>query len=398
MRGRAPGRPRARWALGAGTALVVLAAACGGSPAPPRSAPAARVVTFGVVGNRGKIAALEHDRPTPVPGIAGTVVQIATSNSDGYALTAAGTVWAWGVGSSGELGDGAAPATARRAVEVALPAGVRIASLADPMPFDGALAVDTAGHAWGWGLDADGDLCLPGSVLLRPERLPLAQVTLAVGARTHALVEAAGTVEACGSGQGGALGTGSSASSATPVPVVGLPGGGAVVALTASWEGSGALLRDGTYDDWGYGPDGQLGDGATADSDVPVRVVLPGPVRQVFQGGSGATNGQTVAVLRDGSVWAWGDGRRGQLGDGSTVDAATPVRVEVPRGVTFRTVVSGGYSSYAIDGSGHLWAWGGNQNGQLGLGAGVRYATAPVAVGTRLTQVAATASNVAGLT
>jgi alpha-tubulin suppressor-like RCC1 family protein len=59
-------------------------------------------------------------------------------------------------------------------------------------------------------------------------------------------------------------------------------------------------------------------------------------------------------------------------------------------------VNSGGYACYAIDSSGRLWAWGGNQNGQLGTGTGTRFETYPVDVGIRLTQVSSTASNVAG--
>jgi hypothetical protein len=55
-------------------------------------------------------------------------VQIATSNSDGYALTSTGAVWAWGVGSYGELGDGKTPPYDTTAVKVAFPAGIKIAS------------------------------------------------------------------------------------------------------------------------------------------------------------------------------------------------------------------------------------------------------------------------------
>ena len=73
------------------------------------------------------------------------------------------------------------------------------------------------------------------------------------------------------------------------------------------------------------------------------------------------------------------------------------MRVNVPAGVTFVTVNSGGYACYAIDSSGKLWAWGGNQNGQLGTGRGTLIETSPVDVGLRLTQVSSTASNVAGL-
>jgi alpha-tubulin suppressor-like RCC1 family protein len=350
-----------------------------------------------VVGNRGAISQLELDRPTPIPGISGEVVQIATSNSDGYALTSSGTVWAWGVASYGELGDGAHPAYSTRAVRVDFPSGVMISSLANPMPFDGALAIDSRGHAWGWGFNVGGDLCLSGLMELRPSELPLGDVTLATGARTHSLFSSGGKVYACGSGEYGVLGTGSTTSSSTPVPVVGLPSTARVTALTSSWEGSGALLSTGAYYNWGYNAAGQLGDGTTADSAVPVRVMLPTAVRQVFQGGSGAKNGQTVAILADGSVWAWGNNDRGQLGDGTRVSSDIPLRVDVPPGVIFVKVSSGGYASYAIDNSGRLWSWGDNKSGQLGTGGSPVIATKPASVGIRLTQVSSTAQNVAGL-
>jgi len=382
-------------------ALAVGLTACasaGTSTHPPgHVTPASTVYRFGVVGNQGKIAKLELGTPTVVSGVAGDVVQVATSNSDGYALTSAGQVWAWGVASYGELGDGQAVPYSTRAVRVDFPAGVKIVSLANPMPFDGALAIDSHGRAWGWGLNASGDLCLPALLELRPARLPLSDVTLATGARTHSLFASAGKVYACGSGDAGELGNGSTASSPTPTPVTGLPSAARVAALTSSWEGSGALLSTGAYYDWGYNAAGQLGDGGMADSAVPVRVKLPAPVRQVSQGGSGPGNGQTIAILADGSVWAWGNNQRGQLGDSSTTSSDVPVRVHVPAAVTFVTVNSGGYSCYAIDGSGRLWAWGGNQNGQLGTGGSTRDETSPVDVGIRLTQVSSTASNVAGL-
>jgi alpha-tubulin suppressor-like RCC1 family protein len=323
-------------------------------------------------------------------------VQIATSNSDGYALTSSGAVWAWGVASYGELGNGTHRAYSTQAVKVEFPAGVRITSLANPMPFDGALAIDSQGHAWGWGFNVSGDLCLSGSMELRPDELPLSDVTLATGARTHSLFSSGGKVYACGSGEYGVLGTGSTTNSSTPVPVIGLPNMARATALTSSWEGSGVLLSTGAYYNWGYNAAGQLGNGTTANSAVPVQVQFPTAVQQVFQGGSGAKNGQTVAILANGSVWAWGDNDRGQLGNGTRVSSDVPLRVNVPNGVTFVKVSSGGYASYAIDRSGQLWAWGDNKSGQLGTGNGLSMATQPVSVGIRLTQVSSTAQNVAG--
>jgi alpha-tubulin suppressor-like RCC1 family protein len=379
------------------TALAV--AACDSGAAPPSPVPKASsdVYRWGVVGNQGAIAQLERDTPTAITGITGKVVQIATSNSDGYALTSTGEVFAWGVNSYAELGDGQETPYETRAVKVAFPASVKIVSLPNPMPFDAGLAIDSTGHVWGWGLNAEDDLCLSGLIEAQPQRLPLSDVTLATGARTHALFYAHSTVYGCGSGDAGELGTGSAASATRPAGVVGLPSGVRVTALTSSWEGSGALLADGEYYDWGYNAAGQLGDGTTRSSAVPVKVGLPGRATQVFQGGSGPTNGQTVAILSGGSVWAWGSNQRGQLGNGTRTSSDVPVRVHVPKGVTFAKVNSGGYTSFAIDSAGRLWAWGGNENGQLGTGSSQPIRALPVSVGIRLTQVSSTASNVAGL-
>jgi alpha-tubulin suppressor-like RCC1 family protein len=379
------------------SALAVCSGASASETSGGRTAPDSVVYRWGVVGNKGKIAKLELNRPTRIAGISGQVVQIATSNSDGYALTSAGQVYGWGVNSYGELGDGRVSPYQTRAVKVGFPSQVKITSLANPMPFDAGLAIDSAGRAWAWGLYGADDLCLPNLIYTRPRQVPLSGVTLASGARTHALFDSNGTVYACGSGDAGELGSGSSVSASTPTPVTGLPSGIKVTALTSSWEGSGALLANGSYYDWGYNAAGQLGDGGTAHSAVPVEVRLPGHVTEVFQGGSGPKNGQTIAILSNGSVWTWGDNDHGQLGTGTRTNAATPVPVHVPHGVTFVTVTSGGFASYAIDKTGRLWAWGDNRDGQLGLGVGHRTEALPVDTGIHLTQVSSTAQDVAGV-
>ena len=375
----------------------VVIAGCGGGSSESSSVTTTTVYRWGVVGNAGAISQLELERPTPIAGIKGRVLQIATSNSDGYALTSTGAVYAWGVNSDGELGDGTVTPYETHAVEVDFPTGVKITALPNPMPFDAGLAIDSTGHIWGWGLNGADDLCLTGLVHSRPQQLPLSGVTVATGARTHALFDSNGTVYACGSGDAGELGNGSTTSTSTPTPVIGLPTGVTVTALTSSWEGSGALFANGDYYNWGYNAAGQLGNSSTENSAVPVKVALPDSVRQVFQGGSGKKNGQTIAILRDGGVWAWGNNDRGQLGIGTQIDSEVAARVHVPKNVTFDKVNSGGYASYAIDSTGRLWAWGDNKSGQLGTGSDPQLTTLPVDVGVHLTQISSTAQNVAGL-
>jgi alpha-tubulin suppressor-like RCC1 family protein len=394
-------RNRTRAALSALSSLLasLSLAACGigTSTASPTVADHANVYTFGVVASPRRVARLEHFTPRLVPGIRGTVVQIATSNAATYALTSDGSVWAWGAGSQGELGNGSTAAVASTAVKVQFRAGVKITSLANPMPYNAALAIDSSGHVWGWGFNAGHDLCLPGfSYLLHPRRLPLADVSLATGAGTHSLFDSTGTVYACGTGLDGQLGNGTARTRAIPTAVIGLPAGG-VKELTASWQGSGALMDDGAYYDWGYNAAGQLGDGSKTNRFLPVRVRLSAPVLAVSQGGSTFANGQTLAVLADGSLWAWGDGRWGQLGDGRMGNSSLPVRVKLPNGVRAVKVSSGGSSCYVIATSGQLWAWGRNEYGELGRRSISTTQLKPIDLGIVLAQVSSTATNVAGL-
>ena len=267
--------------------------------------------------------------PTPM-GLPGTIEQIATSNSTDYALLTNGTVYAWGEGQQGQLGNGSATDSLDTPVEVSFPSGVVIASLAtDAMPIDTALAIDSKGHAWGWGLDSFSQLCLGNhQEILKPVELPFTHVTATAGAFDHALYDSGGTVYACGGNINGDLGTGKTGLSATPAVVRGL-GQGKVTALFASYNNSGALLANGKYFDWGYNLQGELGQGtAGTGSSVPVRVALPGRVTQIALGGSLPDNGQTLVELSDGTYWAWGDGADGQLGDGTTANEDVPYRIQ----------------------------------------------------------------------
>jgi alpha-tubulin suppressor-like RCC1 family protein len=338
--------------------------------------------------------------PTPVAGIDGSVRQVASSNSDGYALTAAGRVYAWGAGAQGELGNGTHPTLSRAAVRVRFPAGVVIGRLADPMPFDGGMAIDTHGRVWAWGNDQAHQFCQAhGADLTIPVQVPLAHVTLAAGAQMHAVYDAGGTVVSCGLSDYGQLGDGVSGRSSmtgTPVAVSGLPAG-RVVALTSSYGDAGALLANGTYYDWGFNRGGQLGDGARAEHTTAVHVSLPRPVARVFQGGSMTDNGQTIALLANGQLWEWGSGRFGQLGDGRRIDRATPFRLTEPRDVRFAAVHSGGGATYAIDRRGGLWAWGLNFEGELGDGSLQTLSTRPVRDPLDVAQLSSTANVVVAL-
>lgn len=300
----------------------------------------------------------------------GRVIQVASSNSDQYALLAGGTVYAWGLGSHGELGDGQAANSFNQAVQVQFPAGVSIAYLpGDAMPYDTALAVDTTGHVWGWGYNRDGELCLGNTTqYMTPVELPLTGVTALAGAGSHASYLSDRTVYSCGSNRDGQTGLGTMTGAAlTPQPVTGLDGQD-VTSLYASYADTGALTASGSYWDWGLGGGGQLGDGQTANSDVPVRVALPALVTQAAVGGSLPGNGQTL-VLAGRVVYAWGSDSWGQLGDGQTSQAQpAPEVISPPDGVTYAALATGGETSYAVSTAGDVYAWGCGAQGETGTG------------------------------
>lgn len=73
----------------------------------------------------------------------------------------------------------------------------------------------------------------------------------------------------------------------------------------------------------------------------------------------------TVALKIDGSLWAWGDNSSGQLGDGTTSYRDTPVHIA---GCDWAGVVAGYFHTLALKSDHSLWAWGYNDHGQLGNG------------------------------
>jgi alpha-tubulin suppressor-like RCC1 family protein len=328
--------------------------------------------------------------------VPGTVAEIGTSNSTEYALLTDGSLYAWGLGTQGELGDGSKLNSFTAPVRVRFPQGVKIAYIpTDAMPYDTGLAVDTTGHAWGWGENGGGEFCLgnrkPHPL---PVELPLPHVTALAGASHHAVYDADGTVYACGQNLDGTLGDGSWSNTTRPRKVAGLDGK-KVTKLVASFANAGALLSNGEYFDWGYDANGQLGDGrAGRASDVPVRVILPYPVMQVAQGGSIWNNGQTLALLSDGSLWDWGANFNGQLGDGTTKSRSSPVHIHLPVGVTYQSLATGSATSYAVSTTGKVYAWGTSFVGQIGNGL-TTTAMTPVVIASGAASISSTANNVA---
>jgi alpha-tubulin suppressor-like RCC1 family protein len=340
---------------------------------------------------RGHLSPLTVHLPAPV-------VEVGTSNTTSYALLNNGALYAWGNGGSGQLGNGTTKNYTATPVKVKFPAGVMIASIpTDAMPWNAAFAIDTTGHVWGWGADKGGEMCQGNqqSSSTPVELLNFSHVTAVAGAAQHATYDAGGVLYSCGSNYDGQLGDGSTAASEVPVQVKKLSGA-SVIALVSGFGNTGALLSTGQYYDWGMDRAGQLGNGTVGkSSDVPVQVHLPAAATQAVLGGNATGDGQTLVMLSDGSVYAWGANSAGQLGTGATGSKRSPVQISPPAGVTYQTLATAGDSSYAVSNTGDVYAWGGNNGGQLGDGTTTASRT-PVLVESQASQlISATSNNVA---
>lgn len=183
-----------------------------------------------------------------------------------------------------------------------------------------------------------------------------------------------GTVWAWGDNTYGQLGNGTTVDSSTPVQVSGISG---AVSISAVGGSAYAILSDGTIWAWGANESGELGDGTVDSSGCkcesePVSVSgITNPIK-VAGGGDHAA---AYALLDDGTVDAWGDNQFGGLGNGTTVNSALPVQVDDLTNIV--DIAGGQDTGWALDSSGHEWAWGYDYDDQLGA---FGYYTAPVYV------------------
>jgi alpha-tubulin suppressor-like RCC1 family protein len=195
----------------------------------------------------------------------------------------------------------------------------------------------------------------------------------AAGAMHACVLTAAGGVKCWGNNKYGQLGDGTTIDRLTPVNVVGLASG--VVKVEAGALHTCAVLVSGGVKCWGENVDGQLGDGTTNSSSVPVNVY--GLTSGITDVGTGASH--TCALTTVGGVKCWGKNGRGRLGDGTNVDRLTPVDV---LGQTTGVVALelGQQHSCVLKQSGSVRCWGANYSGQLGDGTDIDRWTS-VAVG-----------------
>jgi alpha-tubulin suppressor-like RCC1 family protein len=183
--------------------------------------------------------------------------------------------------------------------------------------------------------------------------------SLCTGAYHACVVLETGDMKCWGLNNHGQIGDGTTINKIRPAGVSGLPA--AATAVDCGAYHTCALLASSEMACWGWNVSGQVGDGTTADRNLPVLIsAVTDPVRQMSAGGY-----HTCALLQSGDILCWGQNSYGQLGNGTTSDSLTPVQVENMNDATLIAV--GGYHTCAAEGN-DVYCWGHNAYGQIGDG------------------------------
>ncbi len=288
---------------------------------------------------------------------------ISTLESGPTCLRALGTVWCWGMNSNNQLGNGTAVGSA---IPVQVPGLTEISQVASSLNMSCAIKEGDR-SVWCWGssnrfLLGNGSPYGYGSGGSPPVQISglsgVAQVTLG-DLHSCAIKQMDGSIMCWGSNSFGNLGNGNRIDSNIPVQVSGLTG---ITQVAPGVTHTCAIKQaDGSIWCWGSGAFGVLGNGVSISSNTPVQVNGILGITQLTHNAF-----HTCGVKSsDGTVWCWGFNQYGQIGNGTTTNSDTPVQVSGLLGMT--QVSSGTFHSCSVQSSdGTVWCWGRNTEGELG--------------------------------
>lgn len=324
------------------------------------------------------------------------IAKLASNSQDGMycypalpMITSDGLVKVWGLGTALGNGDGSGTnqwTPSNLAFEQTTPPTLPIVQVA--MCGQTGYALDSAGRVYAWGNNAVGQLgqgdtvnravatCIgwfvTNNIVIREIVVP--KETQTVGNVTAWFITTAGHVYAVGMGTSGQLGNGASVNSSLPVRCGTLAGVKAVVAAGGGDYGC-AYCIDGANDlyVWGNNAYGQLGLGDLVSRNTPVKTSLANVKKVCASSGnnSGATiGGWAVAMKNDNTLWGTGLNASGQLGQGNAANLTAWTIIATTGWTPADFTINGGYtgSLYVVTTAGNLYVCGDNAQGQLGLG------------------------------
>jgi alpha-tubulin suppressor-like RCC1 family protein len=340
---------------------------------------------LGTTGQLGDNTAVTKSSPVQTVSAGNNWKQVSCGTTYTAAIKTDGTLWAWGAGGNGRLGSGSI--TNRSSPVQTSSGGTNWKQVScGAGPFTGSIKTD--GTLWMWGLNTDGQL---GNNTVTGVSSPIQTISsgadwkqVSVGSAHTAAVKTNGTLWLWGLGTSGQLGNNAATSRSSPVQTV--SGGTNWRQVATSTNSTACIKTDGTLWTWGINGGGQLGDNSIASKSSPVQTVSGGTNwKQVSAKGSHA-----AAIKTDGTLWLWGGNSFGALGTNNTTSRSSPVQT-VSGGTNWKQVECGDDSTACIKTDGTLWLWGLGSNGRIGDNAATSRSSPvqTVAAGTNWKQVSA---------
>jgi alpha-tubulin suppressor-like RCC1 family protein len=329
---------------------------------------------YGTSGQLGIPQPQYFDRYTPVTTFAGGTNWADTATTepeDLYTLSAGssyttaiktdGTLWTWGVGTSGQLGTN--DTTTRSTPVTTFAGGTNWKQVSANAAANHTTAIKTDGTLWTWGIGTNGQLGTNDATTRTTPVTTFAGGTnwkqVSAGTTHTTAIKTDGTLWVWGLGTSGQLGTNDLTQRSTPVTT--FAGGTNWKQVSAGGAFTAAIKTDGTLWTWGLGSFGRLGTNDLSNRATPVTTFAGGTNWK--QVSAGTTH--TTAIKTDGTLWVWGSGTSGRLGTNDITDRSTPVTT-FAGGTNWKQVSAGNNFTTAIKTDGTLWTWGLGTSGQLG--------------------------------
>lgn len=329
----------------------------------------------GALGNNEASATQQKSIPITLPLVAGKLgvslwSTVFAGSNNSAAIKTNGTLWMWGSNSSAQLGVN--DSITRSTPVTTLLGGTNWSSISIGRNHSAALKTD--GSLWLWGSCGYGQLgnFVGGTDVFRSTPVTTllggSWLSVSCGAFHTAAVKNDGTMWCWGRNNTGALGNNkpqvSDTANIRSTPITTLLGGTTWSSVACGYEHTTSIKSDGSLWSWGTGSDGQLGVNDITNRSTPVTTLLGGTTWSSVTCGSF----HVLARKTDGTLWSWGSNSRGQLGVNDITSRNTPVTTLLG-GTNWKTLGRLNcetVTSAAIKTNGTLWTWGSGSDGQLG--------------------------------
>jgi alpha-tubulin suppressor-like RCC1 family protein len=303
------------------------------------------------------------DKSNPVQTVTGGInwKQVSGGSYHAVAIKNDGTLWVWGYNAYGCLGDNTITNRSSPVQTIAFGTNWKQATAGAL----GSTAIKTDGTLWSWGYNAFGSI---GDNTTTHRSSPVQTIAFGNnwkqvsfgGMNNCAAIKTDGTLWTWGDNLTGQLGDNTSTKRSSPVQTIAF---GTNWKQVAAGYHTSAIKTDGTLWCWGYNGNGQLGDNTIIYRSSPVQTIAFGTNwKQVASSGLAS---YTAAIKTDGTLWTWGGNAYGQLGDNTIIKRSSPVQT-VAFGTNWKQVDCNQYNIAAIKNDGTLWNWGYGGYGSLG--------------------------------